>query len=493
MKAVSLIAKGYPRGSKQLIGPFKSLFGPDDAAAWFGSRGVTLKTEGDGRMFPVTDDSQTIIDCLEEAARKASVEVVTSARVTSVLRAEPAEAGNATDGADGVEAQPQQQPPRFELEFATATPLPPAVRKALGVSAAGIAIAGEGSGATGAAREGHGWAKKLGHAVSPPVPSLFTLTIRDPRWLEGLSGLSVQDAQLKLFADEKPESSSAAKAGKPAGSRGSAEGEGGVGEDDALPGRAEAAAVAAGNGESAGGGKKKRKRGKQRAAVTQRGPLLITHTGVSGPAALKLSAFGARVLNESGYRGRLVVNWMAGNNPSKTLDDLQAFRTRNAKKTVYAFCPVVGSGALGSSVSSGGRPQSPQPPSISSLPRRLWQSLALAAGVAAGDKWADLSKAKLSALAQQLTACEFQIVGKGSFKEEFVTCGGVALSALDMRTMESKTVAGLHFAGEVVDVDGVTGGFNFQSAWTTGWVAGSAIGSAASAEGTTTTCAVEES
>ncbi|CAN0083576.1 unnamed protein product [Ectocarpus sp. 4 AP-2014] len=535
-KAVSLIAKGYPRGSKQLIGPFKSLFGPEDAAAWFGSRGVTLKTEGDGRMFPVTDDSQTIIDCLEEAARKASVEVVTSARVTSVLkrRAEPAEAGNATDGADGVEAQPQQQPPRFELEFATATPLPPAVRKALGVSAAGIATAGERSGAaaahnngaassdsssssrssssnfssrrststrgsyriacdyvlqaTGAAREGHGWAKKLGHAVSPPVPSLFTLTIRDPR-LEGLSGLSVQDAELKLFADEKHESSSAAKAGKPAGSRVSGEGEGGVGEDDARPGGAEAAAVAAGNGESAGGGKKKkkRKRGKQQAAVTQRGPLLITHAGVSGPAALKLSAFGARVLNESGYRGRLVVNWMAGNNPSKTLDELQAFRTRNAKKTVYAFCPVVGSGAPGSSVGSGGRPQSPQPPSISSLPRRLWQSLALAAGVAAGDKWADLSKAKLSALAQQLTACEFQIVGKGSFKEEFVTCGGVALSALDMRTMESKTVAGLHFAGEVVDVDGVTGGFNFQSAWTTGWVAGSAIGSAASVEGTTTT------
>ncbi|CAM9301469.1 unnamed protein product, partial [Ectocarpus sp. 12 AP-2014] len=353
-KAVSLIAKGYPRGSKQLIGPFKSLFGPEDAAAWFGSRGVTLKTEGDGRMFPVTDDSQTIIDCLEEAARKASVEVVTSARVTSVLkrRAEPAEAGNATDGADGVEAQPQQQPPRFELEFATATPLPPAVRKALGVSAAGIAIAGEGSvaaaalnngaassdkssssssnssssssrrstitsgndsrdsyriacdyvlQATGAAREGHGWAKKLGHAVSPPVPSLFTLTIRDPR-LDGLSGLSVQDAELKLFADEKPESFSATKAGKPLGSRLSAEGEGGVIEDDARSGGAEAAAVTAGNGESAGGGKKKkkRKRGKKQAAVTQRGPLLITHTGVSGPAALKLSAFGARVLNESG-------------------------------------------------------------------------------------------------------------------------------------------------------------------------------------------------
>ncbi|CAM9374654.1 unnamed protein product, partial [Ectocarpus fasciculatus] len=392
-KAVSLIAKGYPRGSKQLIGPFKSLFGPEDAAAWFGSRGVTLKTEGDGRMFPVTDDSQTIIDCLEDAARKASVEVVTSARVTSVLKrgAEPAEAGTAADGADGIEAQPQQRQPRFELEFTTATPLPPALRKALGASTAGIAIAGEagvaaaannngaasgdsgssssssspssrrstgasGNGsrgsyriacdyvlqATGAAREGHGWAKKLGHAVSAPVPSLFTLTIRDPR-LEGLSGLSVQDAELKLFADEKPESSSGAEAGKrpPSSSSSATSSSGAVGGEardetgNGVTAKGARRIGDQGNGESGGGGgkkKKKRKRGKKQAAVTQRGPLLITHTGVSGPAALKLSAFGARVLNESGYRGKLVVNWMAGNNPSKTLDELQAFRTRNTKK-----------------------------------------------------------------------------------------------------------------------------------------------------------------
>ncbi|CBN76590.1 HI0933 family protein [Ectocarpus siliculosus] len=359
-KAVSLIAKGYPRGSKQLIGPFKSLFGPEDAAAWFGSRGVRLKTEGDGRMFPVTDDSQTIIDCLEEAAREASVEVVTSARVTSVLkrRAEPAEAGPATDGTDGVEAQPQQQPPRFELEFATflralllEVPLASFGPSSNGMRATVVTVfrwkntCGYFCFIKGSRYFGFGvststaqpgtlrgrsscrsricflslhlssqslcFSSFLFSAFSPHVSSRFVR-------LEGLSGLSVQDAELKLFADEKPESSSAAKAGRPAGSRVSAEGEGGVGEDDARPGGAEAAAVAAGNGESAGGGKKKkRKRGKKQAAVTQRGPLLITHTGVSGPAALKLSAFGARVLNESGYRGRLVVNWMAGNNPSK--------------------------------------------------------------------------------------------------------------------------------------------------------------------------------
>ncbi|CAM9965257.1 unnamed protein product, partial [Hapterophycus canaliculatus] len=274
-KAVSLIAKGYPRGSKQLIGPFKSLFGPEDAAAWFRSRGVRLKTEGDGRMFPVTDDSQTVIDCLEGAARKASVEVVTSARVGSIIHrlADPttetaaaaaaiaiAAAGGAADPLDAnsgrQQLQQSQHKPRarFEVKVTTATPLPPAMRRALGAASAGEPAAarapaespnrtgggeagaqrnradgtgsknagGESTGrgsyvlscdyilqATGAAREGHGWAKGLGHAVSAPVPSLFTLTIKDPR-LEGLSGLSVQDAELKLFAEEKrPEGSAA--------------------------------------------------------------------------------------------------------------------------------------------------------------------------------------------------------------------------------------------------------------------------------------------
>ncbi|CAN0471909.1 unnamed protein product, partial [Ascophyllum nodosum] len=146
------------------------------------------------------------------------------------------------------------------------------------------------------------------------------------------------------------------------------------------------------------------------------------------------------------------------------IDELLAFRTQNAKKAVHSFCPL---GGVGGTADSPG------------VPRRLWQRLALAAGVTAGEKWAEVAKAKLVALAQQLTVCEFEVVGKGSFKEEFVTCGGVSLSELDMRTMESRGVPGLYFAGEVVDIDGVTGGYNFQSAWTTGWVAGSAIGARA--------------
>eukprot|EP00903_Cladosiphon_okamuranus_P012630 g11816.t1 len=508
-KSVSLIAQGYPRGSKQLIGPFKTLFGPTDAAAWFNSRGVRLKTEGDGRMFPVTDDSQTIIDCLEGAAREASVEVVTSARVTSITHREAKTASDSSSTERDETAMAQgreQQHARFELAFTTETPLPPAMRNALGVVAAsapasttsspderdgegvmakrngGAIVGGVGSGgrgsyripcdyvlqATGAAREGHGWARTLGHAVSAPVPSLFTLNIKDPR-LEGLAGLSVQDAELKLFAEKTSADTPAGREHESSSSstRNNAD------EDDPRDTTAVATAVS-----DEGGKKKKKKRTKRQPAVTQRGPLLITHSGVSGPAVLKLSAFGARVLNEGGYRGKLVVNWMAGNNPSKTLDDLQAFRSRNPKKTVYAYCPVVGSGAGSSSPGRRGAPPPSPPSSNPTLPRRLWQSLSFAAGVAEDQTWAEVSKAKLSALAQQLTACDLQIVGKGSFKEEFVTCGGVALSALDMRTMESKSVPGLFFAGEVVDVDGVTGGFNFQSAWTTGFVAGSAVGAA---------------
>ncbi|CAM9693249.1 unnamed protein product, partial [Laminaria digitata] len=461
-KAVSLIAKGYPRGGKQLIGPLKSLFGPAEAAGWFGARGVSLKTEGDGRMFPVTDDSQTIIDCLEGAAKKADVQVVTSARVMSIAHRAHHHNDDDNDNNNGSnndkEEQPHQQQ-HFDVSFTTATPLSQAVRSALGATviaaesagvgrspasdpshgratdggateATGMADGGARVGdaasrkserisyiiscdyvlqATGAAREGHGWAKRLGHAVSAPVPSLFTLTVRDPR-LEGLAGLSVQDAELKLFAEKpKPNGEEAGSSARNRRSHADGTVAGGTvagdttATDQAQGGDKEGLGADKESGEE----KKKKTRnknkaGKKKLAIVQRGPLLITHSGVSGPAALKLSAFGARVLNEGGYRGKLVVNWLAGNNPSKAsrgfLHDLQAFRTKNPKKTVYAFCPIGGAVAPG-----GGASES------SALPRRLWQSLALAVGVEAGDKWAELSKAKLSGLAQQLTACDLQV------------------------------------------------------------------------------------
>lgn len=497
-KSVSVVAQGYPRGRKQLIGPFKSLFGPADAAEWFRSRGVDLKTESDGRMFPITDDSQTIIDCLEGAARDAGVEVITSAKVTSIVREETNEYIN--NGGDDcvIEREHMTSPPiapSFEVTFTTTTPLSPSAREALHAveeaAAADEKNIGDYQGprrergsyrvkcdyvlqATGASREGHAWAESLGHEVSRPVPSLFTLTIKDPR-LEGLSGLSVQDVELKLVAEDPQ-----APATKPIGNSGNSSeqsrdgvGEGGViGMEGGEGGEKRAANEVK---------KKKRKKRTNQSAITQRGPLLITHTGISGPAALKLSAFGARELSDMGYKAKLMVNWVAGNNASKALEELQAFRTRNPKKTVYAFCPISGDGGGGnrSQASHPGVPRPEAPPPASSTPRRLWHSLALAAGVGSGDKWADVSNAKLSTLARELTACELQVLGKGSFKEEFVTCGGVSLSAIDMRTMQSRTVLGLFFAGEVVDVDGVTGGYNFQSAWTTGWVAGSAIGASA--------------
>ncbi|CAM9139245.1 unnamed protein product [Discosporangium mesarthrocarpum] len=457
-KPVSVIAQGYPRGNKQLLGPLKSRFGPEDAAEWFRERGVALKTEADGRMFPTTDSSQTIIDCLEGAANDEGVRIVTGAKVHSVSQSK----------------DPYDERKGFHISF-TAAPLPKGILQELRIaertvegparldleggqepgekegarSAVGCGVAVQGGGrvnyqvscnyvlqATGSSREGHAWAAQLGHAIAPPVPSLFTLTIKDSR-LEGLAGLSVQDAELRLV----PEKSALA-----------------------TPQTLAEAAPKEGLAEK----KRSKKRKRNLSVLSQRGAVLVTHTGMSGPAILKLSAFGARELSECGYKGRLVVNWVAGGNMSEAsllLADLCAYSKANPKKTVHTFCPLAGT-------MEGAAPPSPPP-------RRLWQSLARAAGVDSGNKWGELSKRKLSALARELTSCELQVVGKGTFKEEFVICGGVSLSEVDMRTMESQSVPGLFFAGEVLDIDGITGGYNFQSAWTTGWLAGTAIASMA--------------
>ncbi|MCY7408442.1 MAG: aminoacetone oxidase family FAD-binding enzyme, partial [Alkalinema sp. CAN_BIN05] len=243
--------------------------------------------------------------------------------------------------------------------------------------------------ATGSSAVGHQIAKELGHTLEQSVPSLFTFNIRDPR-LTDLPGVSVPMAKLKL------------------------------------------------NGPELG------------TKLEQSGPLLVTHWGLSGPAVLKLSAWGARLLHQVNYQAQLNINWLPNTNPETLKDSLIKVKSQLARKTVAAQCPVM-------------------------LPRRLWESLTIAAGISPEMRWSDLSKPMLNLLLQELLSGTYQITGKGVFKEEFVTCGGVNLKEVDFKTMESRICPGLYFAGEVLDIDGVTGGFNFQSAWSTGWIAGSEL------------------
>jgi predicted Rossmann fold flavoprotein len=342
------LVKGYPRGGRELLGPFHQ-WQSRDTVAWFAERGVELKTEADGRMFPVTDQSATVIDCLLAAAEKAGVVLRTG---TGVKAAERAGAGYRVllSGGETLECD--------RLLLATGG----------GKASAGIAIA-----------------QSLGHAIEPLVPSLFTFHVDDPR-LKGLEGLSVPDA----------------------GAR--------------LPGP----------------------------RIATRGPALITHWGLSGPAILKLSAWGARELAACDYRFTLALNWRGGSTTAQVQAELAAGRTAHPRKQISSWNPV-------------------------GVPARLWERLAVAAGIAPETVWTSVSKAALQALAQQVTAGEFLVTGKSTNKEEFVTCGGVRLAEVDFRTMESRRSPGLYLAGEVLDIDGVTGGFNLQSAWTTGRLAGLAM------------------
>ena len=338
----------YPRGANELRGAF-SRFQAGDTVEWFESRGVKLKTESDGRMFPVSDSSETIAAALREAAKKAWVQVWTE---TSLL---------------GVEKNPKNG---FRLEVRSEA-------KVFSIQTKKLLMA------TGSDRKILGIIQSLGHSIEEPVSSLFTFNIKDPR-LEGLAGVSVEDVTLKMDS------------------------------------------------------------------VVQRGPLLITHWGLSGPVVLRISAWGARELHEKKYHAKLIVNWLGDYHFDKALEVLQRNKNwaENSPKKVFTQ------------------------QAFSQIPARLWKQLVQFIG----DKnWGDVSKAELHTLAEELTAGEFIIQGKGQFKEEFVTCGGVKLNEVDFKTMQSRIVPDLFFAGEVLNIDGLTGGFNFQSAWTTGWLAGSTL------------------
>jgi predicted flavoprotein YhiN len=361
-------AARFPRGERALIAPFKQ-FQARDTVAWFAARGVKLKTEDDGRMFPVTDSSQTIMDCLLGAARQAGVKLKTNCGVESAVKKPDGkfELTLADHGNSGADPAVRDQDARQRV---------PTV---LGCDKLLLATGGCRTPALGQL------AVSLGHTLEPPVPSLFTFHVTTP-WLRELAGISVESVEAS------------------------------------VPG----------------------------AGLDERGALLVTHWGLSGPVILRLSAWGARKLHGTNYSFPLHVNWLPHLDAEEIAAELEARRhSQPARQVVNA----------------------PVPP----LPARLWEQLVLASGVTRATRWSALSRSAQHRLVQQLRRTEFLVSGKSLNKDEFVTCGGVRLSDVNFKTMESRICPGLFFAGELLDLDGITGGFNFQAAWTTGWIAGRAM------------------
>lgn len=338
------LVKFYPRGEKELRGPFHQ-FCSGDTIEWFEEHGVELKIEEDGRMFPISNSSQTIIDCFLTACQKLGISILTGQSVQSIFKSE---------NCWKIETQTENY---LAEKLILATGSNPKIWDLL---------------------------HTFGHAIITPVPSLFTFNSKDVR-IKELPGIATQ-VSVKV-KDTKLESS---------------------------------------------------------------GPLLITHWGMSGPAILKLSAWGARILHDKNYQFTIEVNWLNDINSADAEILLKELKQEHAKKTVSKKSPL-------------------------ELQNRLWESLVLASGISNETKWADLSKTQLQSLASQLTKGIFQVNGKSTFKEEFVTAGGIDLKEINFKTMESKLHPNLYFAGEIVNVDAITGGFNFQNAWTSGFIVAATI------------------
>jgi len=333
------LVKFYPRGEKELRGPFHQ-FCSGDTIEWFEKHGVALKIEDDGRMFPESNSSQTIIDCFLNATQKLGIAILTGHSVQSIFRSDTfwkVETQSETFACQKIVMTSGSNPKMWEL------------------------------------------LESLGHSIVNPVPSLFTFNIKDPR-IKDLMGVSafasVQVKDTKLSAS---------------------------------------------------------------------GPLLITHWGMSGPGILRLSAWGARILHDKNYQFAIVVNWLNDVDFNDCIEILKELKHDQAKKAVSKKSPF-------------------------EFPNRLWESLVLASEIDSETKWADLSRTQLHNLANQLTNAHFQVNGKSTFKEEFVTAGGVDLKEINFKTMESKILPDIYFAGEIVNIDAITGGFNFQNAWTSGFI-----------------------
>jgi predicted Rossmann fold flavoprotein len=339
----------YPRGGQELLGPF-TRFACGDTMEWFEDRGIELKVESDGRVFPVSDNSETIVHCLESMADTAGVIRETQAGLKNLVRLD-----------SGIW--------HVELESGAS------------IDADRVLLA------PGSSKKIWDVLSGLGHRIVPPVPSLFTFNIRDPRLAE-LSGVSVSNVRVTV----------------PVG------------------------------------------------GLETEGPLLITHWGLSGPAVLKMSAFGARWMADQDHRFTMYVNWLPQFEVEDLIEELNSLR----KDVSHQRKRVLSNAMFG-------------------IPLRLWRSLGAFARLPESANWSDLSKPQLRKWAEVLTESTFTVVGKSTNKDEFVTAGGISLSEVSFTTMESRIAPGLYFAGEVLDIDALTGGFNFQAAWTTGWIAGHAM------------------
>jgi predicted Rossmann fold flavoprotein len=336
----------YPRGSRELLGPFHK-FQPGDTMEWFADRGVELKIESDNRVFPVTDSSSTIAECLKDMANSAGVQVRTSC---------------------GIKTFQPTQDDAWEVQTTTGE----------------ILIASRLMIATGSSKSTWDQLKKLGHKIVTPVPSLFTFNIKDPR-IKGLSGISMPNATVQVASSDLEAS----------------------------------------------------------------GPMLITHWGLSGPAVLRLSAWGARELSDRFYRFPILVNWL-GRDEESVLEYLLEEKKLSGKKRIGNHAEF-------------------------QVPLRLWKNMIEGAGIKSTATWGDLTAKNVKDLASELCSAVFQVTGKSTFKEEFVTAGGIDLKEVDFKTFGSKVLPNLFLAGEVLDIDGITGGFNFQAAWTGGFLAGNAM------------------
>lgn len=338
------LVKFYPRGEKELRGPFHQ-FCSGDTIEWFEKHGVELKIEEDGRMFPVSNSSQTIIDCFTNATKKLGIAVLTGQSVQSIFKA-----------ADYWKVETNQD--TFSCHKLVIT--------------------------TGSNPKIWDLLTEIGHVIIPPVPSLFTFNIKDKR-IKDLMGVSA-------FASVKVKNSK----------------------------------------------------------LEASGPLLITHWGMSGPGILRLSAWGARELADKKYQFAIRVNWLNEVTLEEAEEKLKELKLEHSKKAVSKKSPF-------------------------EFPNRLWESLVFASEISEETKWADLTKKQVQNLALQLTQGEFQVNGKSTFKEEFVTAGGIDLKEINFKTMESKIHENLFFAGEIINIDAITGGFNFQNAWTGGFIVAEAI------------------
>ena len=447
-KPLPQILSSYPRGNKELRGLYTKRFTPDDAYNWFISRGVQLKTESDGRMFPTTDNSQTIIDAISQAAIKAGVQVRMKEKVDSV------EYRNDDDDDDETLGKGKYVVNISSKSSNNASSEGRIKRKEIFDA---LILA------TGSFPVGHEIARSLGHDIVKPVPSLFTLDskdlIKNGGVFNGLAGVSVPLARLTLAVNDDMLSSSNDKESSDKLNEIESK------NDDVQPATTK---------------KKKRKRKKKAPTIIQEGPLLITHHGVSGPAALRLSAFAAREFHASSYKCQVKIHFCPtyedeqresknGSSESILMDSLWEMTRLIPKRRVATGCPLF------TKESEANKEQSFEgaaPKSLPVIPKRLWSALVEHSQIPATTTWADVSKAMIRSLANNLCAFPLNVTSKSTFKDEFVTAGGVNLKEVQMSKMESKMKPGLFMCGEVLDVDGVTGGFNFMGCWSTGFVAG---------------------